>query len=79
MILNCKEVLANLSCYLDGEGSAELRRALEEHLAKCHRCWVITDTTRKTLRIVTEVGPFEIPLEVSARLHKRLQALFARR
>jgi anti-sigma factor (TIGR02949 family) len=79
MILDCKEVVANLSCYLDGEGAAELREALEEHLAKCHRCWVIADTTRKTLRIVTDVGPFEVPLEVSARLHDKLRALFAGR
>ena len=78
-MLTCKEVLDNLSCYLDGEGSAELRKALEEHVARCRRCSVILDTTRKTLKIVTEVEPFEVPLEVSARLYTRLQKLLTGR
>ncbi len=78
-MLACKQVLAELSNYLDNELSPELKRLLEEHLAKCHRCSLVYDTTRKTLRIVTEVGPFDIPLEFSTRLHKRLQELFAGR
>ncbi len=76
-MLECKHVLAELSNYLDGEVSPELKRAVEEHLAKCHRCTLIYDTTRKTLKIVTDVGPFELPLAASARLHARLQQLIA--
>jgi hypothetical protein len=30
------------------------------------------DTTRKTLKIVLDVEPFEVPLAVSARLYTRL-------
>ena len=78
-MLDCKQVLAELSNYLDDEVSPELKRALEQHLAMCHRCSLIFDTTRKTLKIVTEAGPFEIPLEVSARLYTRLQGLLAGR
>jgi anti-sigma factor (TIGR02949 family) len=74
-MLDCKQVLAELSNYLDGEVSPELKRALEQHLAACHRCSLIFDTTRKTLKIVTDVGPLEVPLEVSARLYARLQLL----
>ena len=72
-MMDCKEVLANLSCYGDGDGSAELRAALEEHIAKCRRCRVIFDTTRNALRIVLDVEPFEVPLAVSARLYARLE------
>jgi len=72
-MMDCKEVLANLSCYVDGDGSAELRAALEEHIAKCRRCRVIFDTTRNALRIVLDVEPFEVPLAVSARLYARLE------
>ena len=78
-MLNCKQVLAELSNYLDAEVSPELKQALEQHLAKCHRCSLVYDTTRKTLKIVTEVGPYEVPPEVSARLHARLQGLLAGR
>ncbi len=76
-MLDCKQVLAELSNYLDAEVSPELKQAVEQHLAKCHRCSLVYDTTRKTLKIVTEVGPYEVPLEVSARLHARLRELFA--
>lgn len=72
-MMDCKEVLANLSCYVDGDGSAELRAALEEHIAKCRRCRVIFDTTGKALKIVLDVEPFEVPLAVSARLYARLE------
>ncbi len=74
-MLDCKEVLAELSNYLDEEVSPGLKAALEEHLNRCYRCSLVYDTTRKTLKIVTEAGPFEVPLEASARLYTRLQAL----
>ena len=75
--LHCKDVLENLSDYVDGEGSAELREALEEHIAHCRRCRVIVDTTRRTLKIVLDVDPFEVPLAVSARLYTRLEKVLS--
>lgn len=61
-MMDCNQVLANLSDYVDGDVSAELRKALEEHLARCRRCSVVLDTTRRTLRIVLDAEPFEVPL-----------------
>ncbi len=76
-MLDCRHVLAELSNYLDGEVSPEVKRALEEHLEKCRRCSLVYNTTRKTLRIVSEVGAFDIPVEVHARLRVRLRELVA--
>ena len=78
-MLDCRQVLAELSNYLDGEVSPALLQALDRHLAKCHRCSLVYDTTRKTLRIVTEVGPFEVPHDISARLYARLRELSPKR
>lgn len=75
--MDCKEVLANMSCYIDGDGSVELRRALEEHIARCRRCRVVFDTTGQMLKIVTDVEPFEVPLAVSARLYNRLEKILS--
>ncbi len=76
-MMDCKEVLANLSSYVEGDVSAELRTALEEHIAKCRRCRVVFDTTGKALKIVLDVEPFEVPLAVSARLYARLEKVLA--
>jgi len=75
--MDCKDVLANLSCYIDGQGSEELRRALEEHISRCRRCRVVFDSTGKMLKIVTDADPFEVPLSVSARLYSRLETVLS--
>jgi anti-sigma factor RsiW len=72
-MIDCKTFLANLSDYVDGEVSGEVRRALEEHVGRCRRCGVILDTTKKALKIVLDAEPFEVPLAVSARLYARLE------
>ena len=76
-MLDCKEVLDNLSNYIDGEGSDELRKAIEWHISRCGRCRVIFDTTGKMLKIVMDVEPYEVPLGVSARLYARLEKVLA--
>ncbi len=76
-MLSCKEVLAHLSDYIDEDGSAELRRALEEHISWCRRCRVVFDTTGKALKIVLDAEPFEVPLAVSARLYTRLEEILS--
>jgi predicted anti-sigma-YlaC factor YlaD len=76
-MMDCKDVLASLSNYVDGDVSAELRTALEEHIAKCRRCRVVFDTTEKALKIILDVEPFEVPLAVGARLYTRLEKVLA--
>lgn len=72
-MLECKQVLSELSNYLDDELSLELSRAIAQHLARCHRCWVIYNTTGKTLQIVSDCLPSTVPLAVSERLHEKLR------
>jgi predicted anti-sigma-YlaC factor YlaD len=76
-MMDCKEVLAHLSDYVDGDVSVEVRRAIEEHLARCRRCTLVLDTTRSTLQIVLDVEPFQVPLAVSARLYTRLEQVLS--
>jgi len=75
--LSCEEVLANLSDYVDEQNSAEVRKALEEHIGWCRRCRVVFDTTKQALKIVVDSDPFEVPLSVSARLYARLEKILA--
>jgi len=72
IMLDCKQVRAELSNYLDEEVSLEVKAAVEDHLARCGCCKVIFDTLKKTLTIVGDTDIFAIPLEVSTRLHAKL-------
>jgi anti-sigma factor RsiW len=76
-MMECTDVLANLSNYVDGDVPADLRTALEEHISKCRRCHVVFDTTERALKIVLDVEPFEVPLAVSARLYTRLEEVLS--
>lgn len=76
-MLDCKEVLDNLSNYIDGEGTEELRAAIKLHISRCGRCRVVFDTTGTMLKIVMDAEPFEVPLGVSARLYARLEKVLA--
>lgn len=60
-MLTCAEFLAEFGDYLEDAVSAEMRAHLEEHLHECKTCQVIVDSTRKTIRIVTESGCFVLP------------------
>ena len=72
-MFNCNQVLAELANYLDDHLAAEVRRELEIHLSECVTCRAIYDSTRKTIRIVTESGSFELPESVSARILERIK------
>jgi anti-sigma factor RsiW len=53
--------------------TAATRLELERHLAECRACEVLYDSTRKTIRIVTDAGAFALPEEVSERLLERIR------
>lgn len=67
-MVDCKDLVEQLGDYLEDEVAADLRASLEQHLSHCHTCQVILDSTRKTIRIVTESGSFDVPGELSERL-----------
>lgn len=75
-MLDCHQVLAELSNYLDDEVSLELARAIAQHLVRCHRCWVIYNTTSRTLQIVSDCLPSTVPVPVSERLQAKLRQLY---
>jgi len=76
-LLTCKDFLRDLSDYLDECAEAEVRAQVEAHIAECPNCWVIADTTRKTIRIFRGMDPYPIPRDVEARLMKALERKIA--
>jgi anti-sigma factor RsiW len=78
-LLTCKDFLHELSDYLDENLDAEIRARLEKHMTECPNCWVIADTTRKTIKIYKGMDPYPIPSDVESRLMKALERKMAAR
>ena len=76
-MLTCKDFLHELSEYLDENTDKELRAKLEAHIAECPNCWVIADTTKKTIQIYRGMDPYPIPRDVESRLMKALERKMA--
>ena len=76
-LLSCKQFLTEMNAYLDEETSAEERSQLQSHINECPNCWVVVDTTRKTMRVYKGAEPQAVPKEVSERLMAALQRKMA--
>ena len=76
-MLTCKDFLHELSEYLDESIDSETRAKLERHITECPNCWVITDTTRKTIQIYKGMDPYPIPPDVESRLMAALEKKMA--
>lgn len=72
-MLTCKEFLQELSDYLDESIDAELRAKLEKHVTECPNCWVICDTSKKTIKVYKGMDAQAVPAEVQDRLMIALQ------
>jgi anti-sigma factor RsiW len=76
-LLTCKDFLRELSDYLDESLDADLRAKIEKHITECPNCWVIADTTRKTIQIYKGTEPHPIPGDVQDRLMRALEKKMA--
>jgi anti-sigma factor (TIGR02949 family) len=76
-LLTCKDFLAELSEYLDEGVDQETQQKLEEHVNECPNCWVVVDTTKKTLKVFKDAEPQELPKDVHSRLLAALQRKYA--
>jgi len=60
-MITCEEFLAEFGDYLENQVPFEVREELEVHLAHCRACHVLYDSSRKTVKLVTESSSFEFP------------------
>jgi hypothetical protein len=73
MVVTCEQLWHEISNYLDGEVSPELRVAMDEHFRSCRKCSAVLDGTRNVIGLYGEDSMFEPPQGFSQRLHKRLE------
>jgi anti-sigma factor RsiW len=77
--VKCKNIVVELSDYLDGELDQETLAEVQRHLERCEDCRLLVDTTRKTIQIYCNSEPVPLPDDVRERLHKALEQRLSRR
>ena len=76
-MLTCKQFLNELSEYLDDTLDPATKAELQRHVSECPNCWVIADTTRKTIQIYKGMEPVPVPSDVQSRLMLALEKKIA--
>jgi hypothetical protein len=73
-MITCEEFFVEFADYLENQVSPEVRQELELHLSQCRACYVLYDSTRKTVRIVSESNSFELPQNIFDPIIDRVMA-----
>jgi hypothetical protein len=66
--------MAAIGDYLEGDVAAEIRLQLEAHLSHCSTCQVVYDSARKTVRVLTDSGSFDLPEAAAKPITERIMA-----
>lgn len=54
--MECEDVIAYLSDYIDRNLSEELTASIREHIAACRNCHIVLDSTQQTILLYRERG-----------------------
>ena len=77
-MLTCKQFLEELNEFLDDSADPEFRAKLNQHVSECPNCWVVVDTTQKTIEVYKGMEPTAIPepmrFKLLAALEKKMAA-----
>jgi len=73
-LINCADVMAEIGNYLERDVAEEVRHQLEHHLSHCQTCTVLVDSSRKTLKIVTDTGSFDLSEATFKPIAERIMA-----
>ena len=74
MEINCRDVIQELSNYVEGDLDPILRAAMMLHLEDCDHCTAVLDGTRNLLRLVCDDKAFPLPSGFSQRLFGRIMS-----
>jgi anti-sigma factor (TIGR02949 family) len=72
-LLTCKQFLQELNEFLDETLDPAIRAELQRHVTECPNCWVVYNTTEKTLKVFKGMEPQPVPEPIRARLMEALE------
>ena len=76
-MLTCKDFLNGLNDFLDQTADPETQAHLTKHVNECPNCWVVLDTTKRTIQVYRGQDPQPIPSEIHERLMVAVQRKIA--
>jgi anti-sigma factor (TIGR02949 family) len=76
-LLTCKQFLQELNDYLDPSIDPETKRHLESHVAACPNCFVVVDTTKKTIQVYKGMEAKAVPEDLKNRLWAAIERKIA--
>jgi len=71
--VNCRNIVKELSNYLDEALDSSLKASIEKHLEHCEDCKVVVDTTKQTIQIYCNSEPAPLPEDTRQRLRDALK------
>jgi anti-sigma factor (TIGR02949 family) len=72
-LLTCKQFLQELNDFLDETLDPRARAELQRHVNECPNCWVVYNTTDKTLKVFKGMEPQAVPEPIRARLMEAIE------
>ena len=72
-MLTCKQFLQELNDFLDETLDPKARAELQRHVSECPNCWVVYNTTEKTLKVFKGMEPQAVPEAIRARLMEAIE------
>jgi predicted anti-sigma-YlaC factor YlaD len=71
--VDCSRVWKEVTNYIEGDLTPEVRLEIELHLRECRKCTAIYDGTRNIVRLVADEKAFVLPRDFSEHLYDRLR------
>jgi len=71
--ISCLEVWREISNYIDGEITADLRARMEAHFKTCTHCRAIYDGTKNVVKLVGDGVEYQVPDGFSQRLYQKIK------
>ena len=72
-MLTCKQFLRDLNDYLDQTLDPATLEELQRHVTECPNCWVVCNTTEKTLKVFKGFEAQPVPRDIHDRLMAALE------
>ena len=70
--MNCKQVRAMLSEYVDGEVDKSMLVEVRSHIESCPECRQELHDLEQTIALMTGIGEVQVPADLVARVHEKI-------